>query len=316
MHRAVALAWGLCLLAPGPLAAQQSLPREAACSGPPSGETCPLPCSVSPSPVEVSTPEEVGLDPELPWRTVWGLGALRVIPEGPRMAPNGQKYHPNFSMDLNINCWLWPRQRLYLFGDLRFWGQRGEQGVTNGRDGALGTSKREFDISGGAAWNYAGPWELRAFGYSGNNLNRGDSLVTPAGFTDGFGVENRYYLSEEYTRLGQTGFDVARAPFVSFGYYPSKEMRGNDGRLFKPGLLLRAYLIYDLGDWPVYAFGDVTFISESSFEPRLLLFDLGFAARPFRACHQLEFRLGAETTADFQGGTTNSLWYAAVRYIF
>ena len=93
---------------------------------------------------------------------------------------------------------------------MRLWGQRGEDGVTNGRDGFLGTSKREFDLAGGAAWNYTGFWELRAFGYTQNNLNRGTDLVTPSGFQDGFGLENRYYLSPEYANLGQTGFDGER----------------------------------------------------------------------------------------------------------
>ena len=188
--------------------------------------------------------------------------------------------------------------------------------MTNGHDGFLGTSKRQFDFSGGAAWNYAGSWEARVFGYSYNNLNRGDNLVTPAGFNDGFALENRYYLSPEYAKLGQTGFDVARATFLSAGFYPSKEMIGNDGRLFNPGLFLRAYLIRDLWDWPVYVFGDATYLSERSLQPRLLLFDVGFAARPFRSCYQLEFRLGVENTADVQVGDNKSLWYASIRYIF
>ena len=129
-------------------------------------------------------------------------------------------------------------------------------------------------------------------------------------------MENRYYLSREYDRLGQTGFDVARATFLSFGYYPTRELIGNDGQLFKPGLLLRAYLIQDLWDWPVYAFVDAQYISERSFQPRLLLFDTGFAARPFAAYHQLEFRLGAENTADLKVDNMKSLWYVAVRFIF
>ena len=71
--------------------------------------------------------------------------------------------------------------------------------------------------------------------------------------------------------------------------------------LFKPGLMLRAYLTYDLGDWPCYAFGDLTFISERSLHPRLLLIDTGLAARPFTSAPQWEFRLGAENTADSDG---------------
>jgi len=91
---------------------------------------------------------------------------------------------------------------------------------------------------------------------------------------------------------------------------------GNDGRLFKPGLLLRGYLTCDLWDWPAYAFGDAAFISDDSLQAKLLLFDLGLAVRPFSACRQWEFRLGAESTADFQAGNDKNLWYASLRYIF
>jgi hypothetical protein len=96
----------------------------------------------------------------------------------------------------------------------------------------------------------------------------------------------------------------------------SKELVGNDGQLFKPGLFLRAYLTYDLGDWPAYAFGDATYISERSLEPKLLLFDVGVAARPFHACRQWEFRLGVENTADFHVGNVQNLWYGSIRFIF
>jgi hypothetical protein len=315
MQRAV-VAWLLGLVTAVPLSAQETASPRAAATGSPDEPVCPSPGAVAHPDTQAPPPEEVGPPQALPWRTVWGLGGFRVIPAGPRVAPNGQEYHPNFSMDLNINCWVWRRQGLYLFGDLRFWGERGEFGVTNGRDGFLGTSKREFDVSGGVAWNYAGAWEARVFGYSYNNLNRGDNPVTPAGFNDGFALENRYYLSPEYARLGQTGFDVARATFLSVGYYPSHELVGNDGHLFKPGLFLRAYLIRDLWNWPVYAFGDATFLTESSLKPRLLLFDVGLAARPFSSYRQVEFRLGTESVGDVQVGNIKSLWYASIRYIF
>jgi hypothetical protein len=247
---------------------------------------------------------------------VWGLVGLRAIPAGPKIAPNGEEFHPNFSLDFNFNCWIWPSQGLYLFADMRLWGERGEFGVTNGRDGWLGTSKREFDLSGGLAWNYYGPWEARASGYTQNNLNRGFSLITPAGFHDGFGLENRYYLSPEYAKLGQTGFDVTRATFLSVGYFPSKDMVGNDRQSFRPGLLLRAYLTCDLGDWPCYLFGDATYISERALQPRLLLFDTGVAARPLPCCRQCELRLGVENTGDFQAHNVLNLWYVSLRYIF
>jgi hypothetical protein len=311
MLRAVLVAWLLALLGAMPLPAQEvTLPDPLDLRPDPDAD------SVLPPEAPVSPPQEVGPAEAHPWQTAWGLASLRIFAQGPKIAPNGEKYHPSFSLDLTGNFWIWPNQRIYLFGDLRFWCERPEDGVTNGRDGGLGFSKRQFDLSGGPAWNYAGSWEARVFGYSMSNLNRGLNPVTPWGVNDGFGVENRYYLSPEYARLGQTGFDVARATFLSIGYLPTKDMVGNDGQTFKPGLLLRAYLIYDLWNWPAYAFGDATFISERSLRPKLLLFDVGLAARPFHRWQQWEFRLGVENTADFQAGSVLNLWYGLVRFIF
>jgi hypothetical protein len=316
MRRGMMIAWLLGLLVAMPLSAQETAFQGTVPPGSPDDQLGPVPQTVLPSQDKASTSDEVGPVEALPWQTAWGLVGLRVIPAGLKEAPNGEEYHPNFSIDLNLNCWVCRSQGLYLFGDMGLWGETGEYGVTNGRDGWLGTSKREFDLSGGAAWNYAGAWEARAFGYTQNNLNRGTDLLLPTGFTDGFGLENRYYLSSEYAKLGQTGFDVARATFLSIGYYPSKNMVGNDGRSFEPGLMLRSYLTSDLWNWPCYLFGDATFISERSFRPRLLLFDVGIAARPFSSCRQWEFRLGAENTADFQVHNVENIWYASLRYIF
>jgi hypothetical protein len=316
MRRAVMAALLLGWLGATPLSAQETAVPAAAPAASLDRPIYPVLGTVPASEAQASTSDEVAPAESLPWQTVWGLAGLRVIPAGPKMAPNGVEYHPNFSMDLDFNFWLWRGERLYLFSDARFWGEKPEYGVTNGRDGFFGTSKRQFDLSGGAAWNYAGPWEARAFGYSLSNLNRGYDRVWPSGINDGFGLENRYYLSPEYAKLGQTGFDVARATFLSVGYYPSKEMVGNDGQLFKPGPMLRAYLTCDLWDWPGYAFGDATFIGDRSFQPKLLLFDVGLAGRPLRSCRQCEFRLGVENTADFQVGDVQNLWYASLRYIF
>jgi hypothetical protein len=250
------------------------------------------------------------------------VAGIRVFAAGPRVAPNGQTYHPYHSLDLDFDIWIWRSQGLYLFADSRFWNERPELGVTNVKDTGLGFSKREFDLVFGPAWNYWGPWEARCFGYTFNNLNRGSNRVTPSGFNDGFGMENRYYLSKEYDKLGHAGFDVARADFLSVGYYVTKDMEGNDGKSFKPGLMLRAYLTCDLWDWPAYGFGDVTYIGEQSSRPKLLLYDVGLAVRPFshwealKAWGNWEIRLGVENTADLQEGNVHNLWYGSVRIIF
>ncbi len=316
MLRVVILASLLGLLGAAPLSAEEPAAQESVLVGRPDAPISPLPGTVLPAPAPAASATESVLTATPAWQTAWGLVALRFIPEGPKTAPNGQLYHPNFSLDLNFNFWIWRSQRVYMFSDVRLWGERGENGVTNGNDGALGTSKRQFDLDGGVAWNYAGHWEARAFGYTYNNLNRGSNLLTPVGFADGFGMENRYYLSSMYDRLGETGFDVARATFLSIGYYPSKNMVGNDGHSFRPGLLLRAYLTYDLWDWPCYLYGDFQYIGERSFQSRLFLFDVGAAARPFRAWQQWEFRLGVENTADFHVHDVQNLWYGAIRFIY
>jgi hypothetical protein len=315
MRRDVMAACLLGLLGAMPLSAQETACRwsaPAAVDGPFS----PVSGTEPASPPGASTTDGVVQDKALAWETPWGLAGLQPIPAGLKVGPNGQQYHPNFRMDMDFNCWIWRSQRLYLYGEVSLWGETGEHGVTNGRDGFLGTSKREFDLLGGAAWNYAGPWEASAFGDTENNLNRGVNSLTPAGFADGFGMENRYYLSPEYAKLGETGFDVARATFLSIGYFPSKNMVGNDGKSFKPGMMLRAYLICDLWDWPCYVFGDAEYISERSFQPKLLLLDVGVAARPFSFCQQWEFRLGVENTGDVQERNVQNVWYASLRFIF
>jgi hypothetical protein len=322
MYRAVLVAYLFGLVGAMPLSAQEAAFRSgAALPNSPAGQAGPDTGPVLASETPAST--EVGRAEPLPWETVWGVAGVRVFAAGPKEAPNGVKYHPFHSLDLDFNLWVCRSHGLYLFADSRFWNERSEYDVTNGKDsGALGFSKREFDLVFGAAWNYAGPWEARCYGYTLNNLNRGLNLVTPYGLNDGFGIENRYYLSKEYARVGRAGFDVARADFLSIGYYPSKDMVGNDGQEFKPGLMLRASLTHDLWNWPAYAFGDVTYISERSLQPKLLVYDLGLAARPFSAWERLsawrncEIRLGVENTADFQAGNVLNLWYLSLRAVF
>jgi hypothetical protein len=312
MHRAVLPVFVLSLLAALPLGAQEVVVPPA--TAPPPGPPAPLPGEAAAAGGGAADAAVRAEAP--PWQTTWGLAGLRVFAAGPKVAPNGEEYHPSFSLDLDFNCWLWRSQRVYLFGDFRFWGERPEGEVTNGRDGGLGFSKRQFDLLGGPAWNYAGPWEVRVFGYSMANLNRGNDLVNPFGGNDGFGLENRYYLSPEYAHLGQTGYDVTQADFVSVGYLPTKDLVGNDGQTFTPGLLLRAYLTRTLGDWPAYVYGDATYISTRSLHPKLLLFDVGVAARPLRCWEQWELRLGAENTGDFQAHSVLNLWYASVRFVY
>jgi hypothetical protein len=246
-------------------------------------------------------------------RMVWGLVDAKLFPDAGRMAPNGEPYNPIFSLDATLNIWLCRSAGLYLFGDARFWGQRGTPGQTHGN---FDYTKREFDLTGGAAWNYYGPLELRVFGYAYNNLNRGISTIVPAGYNDGTAVEQRWYLSDEYARLGQDGYNISRAPFVSIGCYTSKSMVGVDGQLFVPSLFARAYLVWDIPSTCCYLYGDLQLICRRApVSPKLFLPDVGLAIVPFATLRMLEFRLGSEFEVDFGGGAVrnNSLPYFSVR---
>ena len=75
-------------------------------------------------------------------------------------------------------------------------------------------------------------------------------------------------------------------------------------------------MTYDLWQLPSYVFADGSFITERSLQPKLLLFDVGVAARPFQSFQQCEFRLGAENTADLEIANVQTLWYASFRFIF
>jgi hypothetical protein len=111
-------------------------------------------------------------------------------------------------------------------------------------------------------------------------LNRGTSITAPAGYADGVGLENRYYLSAEYDSFGGPEFDVARAPFLGLGYYPTRELVDTRGRPFEPRPFARAYLTADLVAGRAYLFGDATLTGTRTATPKLLEVDVGAAARP------------------------------------
>jgi hypothetical protein len=177
-------------------------------------------------------------------------------------------------------------------------------------------SKREFDQNIGLAWNYYRNLELRAFAYSDNNLNRGASAARPNGFKDGAGLESRWYVGGSYPDLGRSGFDVARATFLSVGYYPTKEMVDVEGAGFKPGAFARAYLTLDLFGPRCYLYADVQALGDRSMRAREFSVDAGLAARPFRRVPYLEFRLGSEDKYDVLAHEWASTVYGAARVIY
>jgi hypothetical protein len=262
-------------------------------------------------------PPLVECEPEKHYQWVWGEVDARVFPDAGRMAPNGVAYNPLFSLDLDFNLWLWRTHGLYLFADARFWGGRGGQaGQTQGN---IDYTRREFDMTSGIAWNFCGPWELRFVGYDRENFNRGVSQVSPGGNTnDGDGLEQRFYLTDEYARLGQQGFNISRADFVSVGYFPTKSLIGGDGIQYHPGLFAHAYLTWDVPQTPSYLFLDLQqFFEQTKFRPRMLYSDVGWAVTPCESLPKLEFRFGSEFNTDFNasGSVRNmSLPYVQIRF--
>jgi hypothetical protein len=248
--------------------------------------------------------------------TVFGILDLRGYFFGDHVAANGVEFAQLFSLDVDFNIWLWRQEGAYAFLESRFWGQKPQPGVTNANQGVFDFSKREFDLTGGFAWNYAGPWEARVFAYSYNNLNRGDSQVRPTGFNDGVALENRYYLNEAYANLGTADYDKARATFLSCGYYPTKNMVDNDGNPFKPGAFVRGYLTFDLLAEKCYLFTDSQFLTTRMFTPKMVTTDTGIAVRPFEALPRLEFRLGSEDSFDLRGGDPEYSGYLSIRYVY
>jgi hypothetical protein len=163
---------------------------------------------------------------------------------------------------------------------------------------------------------YAGALEARAFAYSLNNLNRGTSPSQPSGYADGAGLENRYYLGAAYADLGTPAFDVARASFVSAGWYPSKRLTDADGNRFTPGPFVRAYLTLDVFGPRGYLFTDAQLIATRGCSPELLKADVGLAARFWAHVPTLELRLGSGNNYDPHSGEWETSLYGQIRYLF
>jgi hypothetical protein len=304
-HRFLAASWLLPLLlvlsAPALALAQEAIPDPplANCfveEGPPTAECLPF------TRLLVDDPPA-----ERAFRMVWGIAEVDGY-LGQRMAPNGLLYHPLYGVTLNFNIWVWPAEGLYLYDETFFW-----MGTTHG----LNFTKRELDLDVGVAWNYYGRLEARVFGYSDNNLNRGISPNQSAGYNDGFGMENRFYLNPIYNALGTSDYDQAKATFLSIGYLPTKTLTSADGAQFHPALFARAYLTCDVFKEYCYVYADTTFITEREpFNAKLLNTDIGAALRPLQQVPRLEFRAGCLDVWDMQVGNARPVGYMSIRYVF
>jgi hypothetical protein len=244
------------------------------------------------------------------WSEVWGLLGIDGFGYGERMGPNGHAYDPLFAFDLDLNVGLLANQKLYLFAQTCFWGEKAGA-HTNPNQGSFDFSKREWDLTAGLAWNVSGPLELRAFGYALNNLNRGVSLTQPSGYADGVGIEGRWYL------FSQDRYDVAHRSFLAVGYLPAKGLIDADGNQFSPGLFARAYLTCDLPAVRSYVYIDAEGVTDSTLGGRLLTIDGGLASRPFLGLPALELRIGAADTYDIHVQQNNrTLVYGSARIVF
>jgi hypothetical protein len=299
--------WDAWRVRPGPPPAQLGAPVTTA-DVPPAAPPAPGSVDGAETACEMVTAGDPHVGMNL-WQRTWGQAGVYGYAAGTKMAPNGIPYKPLGSLDLLFNIALNDDRSLYLFTDSQFWLQRATAGVTNPSQGQLDFSKRQFDFTGGLAWNYAGRWEARAEAYSYNNLNRGTSLAAPDGYNDGFGLENRYYLPG-------TNFDKGLYRFLSVGYYPTKDMIGQDGVPFKPGPFVRASVAWDV--WPdrFYLYTDATFLETRSWAAKLLLADVGLAVRPFPTIPDLEFRVGLDNTEDVQARYWRGLFYVNVRIVW
>jgi hypothetical protein len=298
---------------PVPAVAASQLPQETPQAP---ADTAPAAAEPTPAPLPAADAAAPVVDPRTLSVPVWGIVGLRGFAFSEQVAPNGLEYRPLFSLDLDFNFWLYRPAGVYVFSDSRFWGQQPAPGQTNPAQGPFDFSKREFDFNAGLAWNYQGALEARAFAYSFNNLNRGVWMDRPKGYEDGIGLEQRLYISPTYAELGTAAFDVARATFVSAGYYPSKDMIDGHGVRFKPGPFVRAYLNWDLLAEKCYLYADVTGTARRSFTPEVLQVDAGLAVRPLSAAPRVEFRLGAAESWYLLLRDVENGFYGQVRLVF
>lgn len=230
---------------------------------------------------------------------VWGYVGTSFYGGSSQEAPNGLRYHSLLSLDSELDVGLLQDKYFYAFVDGAVLLQRS------------GASPREFDTVYGLGWNYWDRLELRAWGYSDNNLNRGVSLANPNFYQDGTGVENRYYFGPA------NPYDVGRLDYISLAYDPSKTLVGMNGQSFRPTGFAELHLAQNL-PLPVnsYVYGDVRVTAQTADSPRLVDTDIGVAVRPLESRQDLELRLGYKRTDDLKAGSPESVVYAAARLIF
>lgn len=116
---------------------------------------------------------------------------------GNRIGPNLLAYAPLLGFDWTNSFYLVgtaakPRFSIYL--NSKFWfARKGGTSIFNTHDG-IGGTKREIDLTVGAALMLNHSTRLYAESYGYNNINRGTDTSKPNGYTDGFitGISYRF----------------------------------------------------------------------------------------------------------------------------
>jgi len=109
---------------------------------------------------------------------------LKVYLRGTRVAPNLVPYKPLLSSGLKFNLYLTPKCLFLTYFEF-FFQRKEDVALFNSHDGLAGT-KREFDLYVGLQYYLTPKTYLYAVSFGRNNLNRGESLTSPAGFKDGY----------------------------------------------------------------------------------------------------------------------------------
>lgn len=239
-------------------------------------------------------------------KRVWGYVGGRYIGDGEKTAPNGVRYNPCMSLDLNFNFAITADRSLYGYFDTRFWAQTKRDSFLS-QDGDF--SSRQLDFSPGIAWNFHGRMEARLSAYSMNNLDRGNSLSNGVGSKDGAAIEGRYWFAG-------TDFDQGINNFVSIGYYIADDMIGNDGRVWEPAAFVKWSYNIPLWEQRLYVYTMGEFITENPYEAKWLWLDTGISCRPIPHYPMLDLRLGNECTIDIGARESLVTWYFAVRFAF
>lgn len=200
---------------------------------------------------------------------VWGDAGFGYYFLGEKDAPNELIYKPLWHLEMNLN--IGKRSTLYLFIESVFYAERPSPGITTHLTRPLEFTKREFDLILGVAKPlFDTGLEIRLWGYSLANLNRGRDKNVPSGFKDGYAAEARYY------------FEIKEfVGYVTGGYYFTKGLVDPSGDYYRPGVFAGVNLIRPIVRG-VSVFGEALVLTEKFTKFREVDSKIGIEFSPFR----------------------------------